>query len=147
MFIAQIRCSDEASYSRDVLPSPRTTSVRAEVTLEPELVVVFRALPQLQLAEVHLRHPEVVPCSSLGLGLSELAGSREEEPAVHPHGARSQVGSRGSQPALGMGQPSAQPLHVTQVLPLPPSLASLGSALAWADSDGSPSSSSLANLG
>lgn len=50
---------------------------------------------QLQLAEVHLRHPEAVPRSSPGLGLSKLAGSWEEEPAVQPHRAQSQVGSRG----------------------------------------------------
>lgn len=91
---------------------------------------------QLQLSEVHLRHPEAVPRSSPGLGLSELAGSWEEEPAVQPHGVRSQLRSWGSQMALGMGQPSVQPLHITSVLPLPLSVPpSLGSALVWADSD------------
>lgn len=100
MFIAQIRCSDEASYGRDALPFPQDNFGPSRGYAGTRAAVVLRALLQLQLAEVHPCHPKVVPCSSPGLGLSEPAGSWEEEPAVCPHGAQSQVGSRESQPAL-----------------------------------------------
>lgn len=130
MFIAQIRCSDEASYGRDVLPSPRTTSVRAEVTLEPELQLSSEPSCSSSLLKFICVTPRLYPALHWGLGYlsRQVAGKKSRSPVPTGRGAGSEAGraSQLSSP-LGTGQPSTQPLHVTQVLPLPPSL---GSALA-----------------
>lgn len=93
-------------------------------------MVVFHALSELQLAEVQLCPPGLYPAPHQGWALSKQAGRA----AVHPYGARSH--GRERQQLLGWGSPFPSP-GFCSFLPAP----------GLADSDGSPSSSSLANLG
>lgn len=111
MFIAQIRCGDEASYGRDALPSPGTTSVRAEVTLEPEL----RLSSELSCGSGSLKFicvtPRLYPALHRGLGYPsrQVAGKKSRPRVPTGRGAGWEAGGARQLPSpLGTRQPSAR---------------------------------------